>query len=151
MSYTSLRKLYEPLVVVPPDLRELYEKIKPGYARMLLGLLLQSPARVEVGIYRWQTGRVYLPTGSPFAVSPNGGTAGTATIEYATLWKTVICLGRTLVYHGSPYGLWKSSEAGHGEPRRGRLGGYRYTRNHVPFAVGLVDRRRHLNGAAGGG
>jgi len=151
MAYTSLRKLYAPLTSVPGDLRELYERMRPGYGRTLLSLLLECPARMEIGTYRWQTGLVYLPVGRSLPWFLNGGLSETITIEYAALWRAVISLGRILAYHRSPYGVWKSSESGHGEPRHGRLGGYRYTRNQVPFEIGLVDRRKRLRGAVGNG
>lgn len=151
MAYTSLRKRYAPLTSVPDDLRKLYERMRPGYARTLLGLLLGSPRRVEIGTYQWQTGLVYLPAGRSLLWPSNGGLSETTIIEYAALWRAVISLGRTLAYYRSAYGVWKSSESGHGEPRRGRLGGYRYTRSQVPFEIGLVDRRKRLRGVVGNG
>lgn len=123
----------------------LCERMKMGNTRVLLVWLLQQPAEIEIGTYRWQTSVVELLEGRWASWSINGGISVQSSLDYATLNRAVISLGRCLAYHRLPYGVWKSSEAGRGgAPGPGRKGGYHYIKDCVPFCVGLVDRRRPL-------
>ncbi len=141
MAYPSLRKRYQPLRRVPPELQALYISMRPGKSKALLSLLLRRPAGIVLGTYKWLPGRVYLaPRTSVEWYSPGRAVAVTE-LPYQEVNRTVIALGVCLRYRGLPYGIWKSSEAGHGEPGHGVLPGYRYVRSEVPYRIGLVDRR----------
>ena len=154
MAYTSLRDRFVPVAKAPPELRAFCAGMrkKRSRARALLLALLESPRELVIGTYRPDTQFVYPPSGKCFPWVSGNGTAAQTTLGYGTVWKMVVSLQRTLAFHGLPYGVWKSSEAGHGQPwRGGHVGGYRYTRDEVPYKIGLVDRRRPLTRRRGNG
>lgn len=154
MAHTSLRQRFTAVADAPPDLAAFCAGMrkKRSGARMLLEALLGSPAELVVGTYRPDTQLVYPPVGGRFPWVPEERSEEQIPIGYRTVKEMVISLQRTLAFHRLSYGVWKSSEAGHGQPwRGGRIAGYCYTRDEVPFTIGLVDRRRPLVPSAGNG
>lgn len=143
MPYTSLRALHPPLRVVPPELLEQYRVMHPGRARFLLSLLMERPTGVDIGQYRWRTGRVCLsPEACQFAESNN---MPSPEVPHETMKVAVASLRIWLKQRGLSIGASQRCEAGVG------CRGYRYTKEVEPFRIMLVDRRKRLRETPNGG
>lgn len=142
MAYRSLRTIYPSLQVAPPDLRVLFTTMRRGRARFLLSLLIDRPAEVMVGQYRWRTGLVYLSPRAREVAELNGMPLE---VPYPKMGAAVHSLRIWLKQRGLKIGASRRCEAGVG------CRGYRYTKEVTPFTVGLVDRRERLAGAVSNG
>lgn len=139
MAYPSLAKKFQPLRSAPPDLIALQKQLRRKIARALLGILIRRPSGIVVGTYEWST----------CSVTPNDDVLGKLPFEgrfipVGDLDRAVKCLQGTIRFHKLPFGVSRSREAGRGGLPRGVRGGYTYTRERVPYWIGLVDRRQAL-------
>lgn len=141
-SYGSpLRQYYEAVREVPRELRELYDGMRNGNARTLLGLLLESPAELVLGVYHPEDRTVALH--SPLEWKIRIGGIGPRSHSFRSrlllidVTFAVISLRSMLQgHHRLPFNVWQELVEADG---------------HRVLMVGLVDTKRPLAAAVSAG
>lgn len=151
MAYRPLSATFPRLTEVPEDLQALYQKMWPGKAKAIFGLLLDSPSGVRLGSYCGATGHVVLSKRMEVVVSserPRNHSHGIRRtfarckkLPLGYLDRAVASLRGVLRAHNFPYGLSATRCARGTAVVRGQRGGYLRPKKRVDFMICLVDKR----------